>query len=314
MQIKTEAESVTRILVVDEEEMVRAMLIDTLSKDDVIVDAAEDTEEAIRLANISRPDVIVTDADLDGSNGIDLLDHFRDIPAVVIGDSRGTDDLDLSRYAPVEYMKKPLDLNLLKRAIRIETAFKGREDIEIVKQNEILRTSCHEMAEQFRGVSKQLHNSRLVIQYQQSLISAKTDDAIFSSFFHTYVRNCGSISGISLVCDSRANLKVCGRFGVPMPDSLGYCRKLSGPVCEMVFDDPDVQIIHPEERADLYSADLRKFLPGISVLAIPLMISAGELIGMVLMYRKGEQPFEDKEIELSRNLAYPTAMAIQAVE
>ena len=44
---------------------------------------------------------------------------------------------------------------------------------------------------------------------------------------------------------------------------------------------------------------------------MPLIPSEGELIGLVVLYRKGEQPFSRGDLELSRLLGPPTAVVIR---
>jgi len=304
----------TRILVVDDEELIRKMLVDTLSSDGVVIDSACNVEEAISMVSRSRPDMLITDVCLGRSNGLDLLDHFRDIPAVVIsGYMDGGEIANISRDAPVEFMSKPLDINRLKNAIHDEARYRPVQDSGVTAKISLLADGCGEIARKFREVSDQLGTSRTVIQYQQALLEAACDDEVFSCFFQTYTRHCGSVFGIVLVCDSRMNLKVGGRFGVPMPDGLNFCRRLSGPVCNIALGNPGIQIVHPSENANMFSTQIAKYLPGISVLAIPLVLPPAKLIGMILLYKKGEQPFERSEMELARNLAQPTAVTVQRI-
>jgi GAF domain-containing protein len=54
-----------------------------------------------------------------------------------------------------------------------------------------------------------------------------------------------------------------------------------------------------------------RYLPGVTILAIPLIPAPGELIGMVMLYRKGEQPFDQADIDLAAGLAHPTALAVR---
>ena len=55
----------------------------------------------------------------------------------------------------------------------------------------------------------------------------------------------------------------------------------------------------------------RRYLPGVSALTIPLMPTPGELIGVVLLYRKGEQPFTDSDVALAELIAAPTSLAVR---
>ena len=65
------------------------------------------------------------------------------------------------------------------------------------------------------------------------------------------------------------------------------------------------------EDSERFDESIQKYLVGVSVLAIPLIPSEGEMIGVVFLYRKGEQPFTETDIGLAELLASPSAIAIQ---
>jgi len=303
----------TRVLVVDDEPTIREMLVHSLKSDGIEVASASRASEAIRLASFSRPDIIVTDIFLGDSSGFDLLDTFSDIPAVVITGSGDAEVLsEASRRQPLELMTKPLNLRRLRAAVfdeigRLEQD-SGRESVEIGA----MRKHCAGLMRNYRNLSNKLLAGRTLIHYQQKLISAKKDDDIFRAFYYTFVRKCGPVYGISMLCNSEALLSVTGRFGVPEPDSIGFCRHLASPVTEMLLEKPDVQVIDALEIADKFDESMRRYLPGMTILAIPLIPARGELIGTIILYRKGEQPFDRQDCQLARNLAFPTALAIRA--
>ena len=52
-------------------------------------------------------------------------------------------------------------------------------------------------------------------------------------------------------------------------------------------------------------------VPGCGILAVPLVPSEGQMIGLVLLYRKGEQPFMESDVALAEMISLATAMAVQ---
>ena len=50
---------------------------------------------------------------------------------------------------------------------------------------------------------------------------------------------------------------------------------------------------------------------GLTLLVVPLMVGEGKMIGMVVLYRKGEQPFTDDDAAIAELIASPTAAAAQ---
>jgi GAF domain-containing protein len=137
------------------------------------------------------------------------------------------------------------------------------------------------------------------------------DDDVFRSLFRTFVRRSGPVFGISLVCDANAQLRIVGRFGVPHPDSLEFCQQLSEPVVDLMLSNPQTTVLDATDEADLFPDTIRKYLIGVNVMAVPLIPSPGELIGVVIFYRKGEQPFTEFDMSLSEMIGPSTAMAVR---
>jgi GAF domain-containing protein len=74
---------------------------------------------------------------------------------------------------------------------------------------------------------------------------------------------------------------------------------------------PTCTLTDAGEEQQRFDASIRRYLPGLSVLAIPLVPAEGELIGLVVLYRKGEQPFTDADVALAELVAPSTAAAIR---
>ena len=64
-------------------------------------------------------------------------------------------------------------------------------------------------------------------------------------------------------------------------------------------------------RAEEFDESIRRYLPGVTALVLPLVPAPGELIGLVVLYRKGEQPFLDDDVALAEVVGHPTAIAVR---
>lgn len=327
------AAETARVLVVDDEQGIRELLVDALSDSGWEVAAAASGKEAIDLARTDRPDVLIADLQLTDCDGLEVIDRMRgivrDLSTVVITGHRDPERLSrASRHRPVELMTKPLDIDRLRETVRREVARRGqlqrlqRRNIRLRqlarqvntarKQAERrLATSCRELAGAHRALAIQMRRQETVLNYEGELLRARTDDDVFRALFRLYVSRSGPVFGVAMVCDSTAQLKTTGRFGVPQPDGLEFCKRLSQPLIDAVLADPHPTLLDAEEESFLFDESIRKYLPGVTALGVPLIPQAGEMIGLVVLYRKGEQPFTDGDVALAELIAHPTALAIQ---
>lgn len=321
------------VLVVEDEPDVRELLIDALADEDVTIRTAASGAEAIKLASSHAPDMLITDLLLGDCWGTDVIDQLRgivgEVPAVVI---TGCDDskslVEASRHRPIELMTKPLDIERLRSTLRDEIKRIDKDKRNKLRAKRLrhlarevnlerklihgqLESTCADLTAAYRTLSGQMALQQVIMSYQNDLIRAKTDDDVFRSLFHLFVTRTGPVFGIALVCDAEAELRIVGRFGVPFPDKHAFCTRLSEPLIEQMLQEPRCAVIDGLAQKETFDEQIHKFLPGIMLMTMPLTPSPGEFIGLVVLYRKGEQPFTDVDVSLGELLALPTAMAIQ---
>ncbi len=321
------------VLVVDDEPALQQLIANALEGADIRVTTAGSGKEAINIARAKHPDLVVMDVVLGDCTGLEVIDALRsevgDIPTVVITGYGDAETLTkASRYRPVELMTKPLDLDRLRSTVnealdrqinvrrsrrRTERLRRLARTINIERKNihRQLDKTCASLATAYRSLSSQLGLQQIVISYQRDLVSARNDDDVFRSLFRLFIERSGPVFGVAMACDVNAELQIVGRFGVPAPDSLAFCQKLSRPTIEIVLDNNVCTLIDAAEKADMFCESIRQYLPGVSILAMPLIPAAGEMIGLVVLYRKGEQPFCDSDLALAEMAAPPTALAVR---
>ncbi len=103
-----------RVLVVDDSETVRAVVVQALEGADVDIVEATDGEEALLLAHLHRPDVVLMDVHMPNMDGMTALRALRadasvtDIPVVMLTQQDSPDDvaaaLDAGAY---DFLGKP---------------------------------------------------------------------------------------------------------------------------------------------------------------------------------------------------------------
>jgi DNA-binding NtrC family response regulator len=117
----------TRILVVDDDAVVRRMLTETLGRAGYVVTAASSTAEALRVVADEEPALAIVDLVLPDGDGIELLGQLRAswpaLPALVVTayvEPRSI--VEAMRRGAHDYLGKPLDPDVLLSACRAALA------------------------------------------------------------------------------------------------------------------------------------------------------------------------------------------------
>ncbi|MFC2059936.1 PAS domain S-box protein [Chloroflexota bacterium] len=121
---KTEKVNSARILVVDDEFVVRQLLSDELTGEGHIVETASDASEALSMIKKKRYSLILLDIKLPGMDGIELYDRIKQIARSLIkrvifvtGDVMGADTKVFLAKTKTPYITKPFDIEDLKKKI-----------------------------------------------------------------------------------------------------------------------------------------------------------------------------------------------------
>lgn len=111
----------TRILIVDDEPLIRQMLGDVLEEEGYEVLLASSGRTMLTLLETQRPDLILLDVMMPDGNGEDALEamqaqpRLRDIPVVIVSTGAGNRRL---KGVKVPILTKPFDLERLLRLVR----------------------------------------------------------------------------------------------------------------------------------------------------------------------------------------------------
>jgi DNA-binding response OmpR family regulator len=115
-------EQTFKVLIVDDEDLTRVLLsqvLERLQLDNLVILLSEDGEEAIRVSNQERPDLILLDVLLPKVNGYDVCRQVRHIadynPYIIILTARGhTGDRERAETIGAnDFMTKPFNPSLL---------------------------------------------------------------------------------------------------------------------------------------------------------------------------------------------------------
>jgi len=330
-----ESEQPARVLVVDDEPSICECLALALRAQHLEVTSATTAAEALELARRARPDLVIADLRLGADDGLELIDRLReligDIPAVIITGHGDAEILsEASRRRPVEMLNKPLDLERLRRTVagelqrRREGSLRRRR--EQLRRRAVLRagrkhrhayralcSACAEMTAQCRDLQARLGRQEALIRYQTELLACADEDDVFRCFFRLFVQRSGPVFGVAMLADAGGGLQMVGRFGVPSPDGVRFCRTLGRSAADVVVVRPEVVRLDALENPEMFPAGIHRLLVGLTLMIVPLPVGDGRIVGACVLYRKGEQPFTDDDAAMAEMVAAPTAAAVQRV-
>jgi len=160
-----------RILVVDDEQGLCVGLQEGLSREGYGVDAATDTETALKLAHQHLYNVVISDIKMPGASGLELLAKFREHSRdtlFILMTAFGTVEnaVEAMRLGAYDYLSKPIDLKRLRMQVQKALEFQA-----VMAENNELRTRLQRRSEPnpLIGESESMRTvSRLIEEVAQS--------------------------------------------------------------------------------------------------------------------------------------------------
>jgi putative two-component system response regulator len=122
----------SRILVVDDDPIIRDLFAEMLSRENFIVICVEDGRQAEEQIHTERPDLILLDADIPHRNGFDICTQLKQNPetmlipiVMVTGLKESRDRIRGLEAGADDFLSKPMDLSELKA--RVHSLLKRKE-------------------------------------------------------------------------------------------------------------------------------------------------------------------------------------------
>ena len=112
-----------KVLVVDDEDILRMLLTDTLEYDQFIVEEAEDGQEALEKIQSNEYDVIILDYMMPRMTGLQLLDHLQSMklttPVIMLtAKAQKTDEVAALAKGASYFVPKPFSPNELVELVK----------------------------------------------------------------------------------------------------------------------------------------------------------------------------------------------------
>ena len=152
-----------KVWIVDDDKSIRWVLEKAFEKEDVDAVSFENADKLLAKFSSERPDVILTDVRMPGTDGITLMEKIKikapNVPVIIM---TAYSDLDRAVSAfqggAYEYLPKPFDieevLSLVKRAIKQTQSQGNISDTTVIPTNTDIIGSCAAMQEVFRAIGR----------------------------------------------------------------------------------------------------------------------------------------------------------------
>jgi len=165
-----------KILVVDDERLIRQSLEKGLAGQGFAVFAAGDGKTALRLTEEESPDLIVLDLKLPDLNGIEVLKGLRelekDIPVLVITAYGSIDTaIQAIRAGAYDYITKPFDLEAIFLSInQALEASRLKKEVTYFRSQETIRSGLHRIIGQSPAIKEVGRWVRQIAQSEASTV------------------------------------------------------------------------------------------------------------------------------------------------
>lgn len=131
--------SIEKILIVDDELLIRNFLAETLRRKNIDVTTAENGQKALALLKDSLFDMVITDMKMPDITGIDILRKVKEISPstiVVVVTAFGSIEnaVEAMRLGAFNYLIKPFSPDTIEAVIE-----KAREHVSLIEENQYLR-------------------------------------------------------------------------------------------------------------------------------------------------------------------------------
>ena len=310
-----------RILVVDDEENVVQILVDLLSEGPYTVDTVSSGEEALSVLRKQTYDLILTDINLPGVNGLEVVSAAKEadpetVVVVITGYASTGTAIDALRQGAYDYITKPFDLWELDQIVA-----RGLGSRRLVVENRRLVQNLQTANAELRRHEEALRDEvDIATRRIRTLYEISKDVNASLDVHHTldFI-----VAQAAMLTEAHLGLLFRGReMSSRLTAEVGYGptgaaagtavvqigKTVIGRVAESL-EPARVQVADPAELGEQFFVEL-----GVrSVLAVPLL-HKGRLMGVLSMMEKEKGAFTEEDQDLLESFASQAALALANAE
>ncbi len=191
-----------KILIVDDEKLIRWSVRQKLNEWDLEVVEAEDAREALRIFPQESPDLVILDVNLPDEKGTELLKQFRnavpELPVVMITAYGSIDDAVSSmRSGAYDFITKPIDFLKLQNTIQNALeAVSLKEEVAYYKEKEQERSDPGKIVAADPAMREVMQFTRTIAESEAAIVllqgeSGTGKDLLAQTIHHSSRRRAG---------------------------------------------------------------------------------------------------------------------------
>ncbi len=191
-----------KILIVDDEKLIRWSVRQKLNEWDLEVVEAEDAREALRIFPQESPDLVILDVNLPDEKGTELLKQFRnavpELPVVMITAYGSIDDAVSSmRSGAYDFITKPIDFLKLQNTIQNALeAVSLKEEVAYYKEREQERSDPGKIVAADPAMREVMQFTRTIAESEAAIVllqgeSGTGKDLLAQTIHHSSRRRAG---------------------------------------------------------------------------------------------------------------------------
>jgi DNA-binding NtrC family response regulator len=166
----------SKILVVDDERMIRWSIQQALVKDGYAVATVETGEEAVSQASDDPPDLVLLDISLPGIDGIEVLRRLKAMDhSITVVMVTATEDLktavEAMRLGAFDYVSKPFDLDRLR--VVVQNALDRhelRQEVELYRKESVKKYGFHRIVGPSKALKEVVEIARKVAKSEATTV------------------------------------------------------------------------------------------------------------------------------------------------
>lgn len=310
-----------RILVVDDEENVVQILEDLLSESPYDVDTATTGEEALEALGAKAYDLLLTDINLPGVNGLEVVTAAKEadpemVVVVITGYASTGTAIDALRQGAYDYITKPFDLwevdQIVARGLKSRGLVRENERLlqDLQTANEELRRHEEVLREKVQVATRRI---RTLYEIGKDVNASLDVNRTLDFIVKEAVSLTGARTGLLFRSQENAGSLVAevGYGAAREVTGSAIVRLGKGLIGKVVDTQKPVRLEteDPQSLGETFLAELKVS----SLLAVPLL-HKGRLVGILSVMDKSDGAFSDEDEDLLETFASSAALALANAE